>query len=547
MKHIFPYLLFATPFVAYANESTNITNEFNKFQQQNKQQLEQIQRDKQQAWISQHQYQNAPKAENLSDLSQQCLPYQELKIIGTTLIDSSSFTPKVGECINEARLNKLSQDLTKAYLEKGYIHNPFKFEDDNSGVLVMRVTEGKIAKINSNSSRLNLVMLTPNMIGKALNVKDLDQALDQANRMSGSQVTVDVLPDSEGNIELQFVNEERSRIGGHIGIDNFASKRHQRWQMKGGVYIDSPLGLSDTLSVNISNTLHALQHNFNRSASLFYSLPYGYWNFSLFGAVSQFQTRIPLQYTTAEQKGHSTQLGLKADYTAHRGENHISTLYSQLNYYRNKSYFQGSLIDLQSPTLSSTQFGINHIQIFPKATLVIDVNYERGLTWFNAIRNQGRDQPEGQFNKWNTDFQLSYYYTLNDQLFHHQHNLSGQYSSNYLPAIKQADLLSRYTVRGFNDLSSSAEKSLILQNNFGWVHNQNNWQIEPYLLFDLGIIKNTSAYSHSEKALSYGIGAKIQIGNRASINLEWATGRYFQSKAIINQERSINLSTILRY
>ncbi|MDH2997130.1 hemin-binding protein [Pasteurellaceae bacterium LFhippo2] len=547
MKPRFPYLLLITPFFVYSNENQNMVSEFHKFQQQNQQQIEQIQRVKQQTWISQHQYQNTPETQEIADLSQHCLPYNKLEVLGTTLIDPSSFVPKVGECINEVRLNQLSQALTKAYLEKGYIHNPFRFEDDNSGTLFVRVTEGKVAQINSNSSRLNLTMLTPNMIGKALNVKDLDQALDQANRMSGSQVTVDVLPDTEGNIELKFVNDEKSRIGGYLGIDNFASKRHQRWQMQGGLYIDSPFGLSDTLNIGISHTLHSLKHNFNRAISLSYSVPYGYWNFNLFGSTSQFQTQIPLQTITAIQKGHSTLLGLKADYTAHRGENHISNLYSQLNYYRNKSYFQDSLIALQSPTLTSLQFGANHIQIFSKATLVADLSYEKGLTWFNATHNQGKDQPEGQFNKWNADLQLNYYYNLKNQLFHHQHNLAGQYSSNYLPAMKQADLLSRYAIRGFNDISSSAEKSLILQNNFGWVHQQNNWQIEPYLLFDLGMIKNTSDNADTEKALAYGVGTKFQFNNRANIYLEWATGRYFQSKSIINQERSINLSTILRF
>ncbi|VEH65918.1 Hemolysin transporter protein shlB precursor [Rodentibacter pneumotropicus] len=131
-----------------------------------------------------------------------------MKFVGFHLIDPLPFAPKKNECLNEERLNRLSQDLTSAYLALGYVYNPFQFEDDGSGKLTMRVTEGKVSLLSSNSERLNFTMLFPNILGKPLNIKDLDQALDQANKMPGSKVSVDVLPTKNGEIELSFVNEE---------------------------------------------------------------------------------------------------------------------------------------------------------------------------------------------------------------------------------------------------------------------------------------------------------------------------------------------------
>ncbi|MFK5155475.1 POTRA domain-containing protein [Glaesserella parasuis] len=79
-------------------------------------------------------------------------------------------------------------------MDKGYIHNPFQFEDDGSKTLILRVTEGKVAKLTGGSSQVNLAMLFPNIVGQPLNIKELDQGLDQANRLSSNQVSVDVLP-----------------------------------------------------------------------------------------------------------------------------------------------------------------------------------------------------------------------------------------------------------------------------------------------------------------------------------------------------------------
>lgn len=97
----------------------------------NQQQLQQFQRQQQNRWLELHQFQappseNAPIEENLSDV---CLPYQRLQIVGTTLIDPTPLLPLPYGCLNENRLNQLSRDLTQAYLNAGYVYNPFQFEE----------------------------------------------------------------------------------------------------------------------------------------------------------------------------------------------------------------------------------------------------------------------------------------------------------------------------------------------------------------------------------------------------------------------------------
>ncbi|NEN75506.1 ShlB/FhaC/HecB family hemolysin secretion/activation protein [Pelistega sp. NLN82] len=531
------------PAFVWANNTNNtsllsLQNEFNRFQQETKYQNEQLQQTQQQRWIEQHQYQAKPSVSSQTDLSQVCLPYNTIQFKGFTLIDPIPFAPKANECLNEARLNQLSQDITAAYLALGYVHNPFHFEVGSTGQLIMRVTEGKISQFSSNSQRLNFSMLLPQRLGKPLNIKDLDQALDQANKMAGSKVSVDVLPAKNGKIELAFLNEEKARITGHLGLDNTASKRTGRWQVKGGLNIDSPLGLSDSLYLNASHTLKSYRQNVNRSFSFFHTIPYGYWTFSTFGSYSAFKSTIPLRYFSIDQRGYTWQAAIRSDYTFRRNSNAVSTLYTQLERIKSKSYLLDSLITLQSPTLTTAQIGINHLQLFPNGSLIADISYERGLKWWNAMRNQGRDQPQGQFNRWRTEWQLTYFYRINAQLFRQSSRLVGQYSRHYLPAIKQADLMGRYAVRGFNDFAISAEKSVVLQNNIAWLYPYKQGQIEPYIGIDIGIQKTTAKQAKSQKALAYVLGVKM-IQPHWQIQVEWGTGRLFLPNHPIIQERSV--------
>lgn len=341
-------LLLASPLLW----AETIDNQINRAVQESREQLNNLQQQNQQRWIETHRFQTeSDNKQEEADLSQVCLPYSHIKFVGFSLIDPQPFAPKEGECLNEVRLNELNQALTKAYLDKGYIHNPLQFEDDHSGALTLRVKEGTIAKLSSDSKRFNVSQILQNPIGRPLKVQDLDQALDQANRIPGNNVSVDVLPAKNGEIELAFTNEETKPFSGYIGLDNYASKNYNRWQTKAGVSIGNPFGLSDTLSITGSHTLYSTTR-FSRSALLYYSLPYGYWTFNGFISASQFKAPVILENSRWLQNGRTIQAGLNADYVFHRGSNHISTFSTQVERIDSKNRFAGEILNLQSPILN---------------------------------------------------------------------------------------------------------------------------------------------------------------------------------------------------
>ncbi|OOR89634.1 hypothetical protein B0181_06610 [Moraxella caviae] len=514
----------------HANEA--LSNHY----QQNKQAFQQLNQQQQQRWFAQHSFQKND-TDTSNDFSELCLPYKQIEFVDFHLIDPTPFALRPDECINEARLNQLSRSITQAYVEKGYIHNPFQFEDHQTGNLILRVTEGKVSQIRAEAP-LNTTMLFPNLVGKPLNIHDLDQGLDQANRLAMNEVSVDVLPSSNGEIELVFVNEPKSPISGFIGLDNNSIRQYDRWQARMGLTWDNPLGLEDSLYLGLNHTLNGTNRNVSRSSSLFYSVPYGYWTFNAYLSASQFHSDLPLTYHTVRQKGRTIQSGLKADYVVSRGSNYISTLSAALDRVDSKVRFESGILALQSPKYTSTTASFNHLQLIENGSISANVSYKRGLKWDTNVQSTDRNQPQAQFNLWQASADVHLYPRWREQIFHQQHRLTMQYSNNYLPAIEQADLTSRYAVRGFNDYSWSAEKNMVLQNQFGWIKPISNWQLEPYFLFDIGVQKSSGIGTHHQKALAYGVGINASHPHWRA-NVEWATGRAFGEQPPLMQERSV--------
>lgn len=496
--------------------------EINRFYQESRQQKESGRLEQQRLQLSQRRYQAVSDiAENVSE-NTACLPYSELYFRGVNAIDHRPFVLKES-CINEVKLNQISREITRAYLNKGIIHTPFHF-DTSGNRLVMVVNEGRIARMETNSKRVNLDTLLPNKRGSVVKIQDLDQALDNANMMKGSRVTLDVLPEKNGDVTLKWVNQEERRIKGEVELNNFASKSYQRWQNRIVLSVDSPLGLSDVLNLNITHTLKGFSQ-FSRSLSLAHSIPYGYWRFNLQGSLAQFKQQITLPNNQIEQQGRTIQAGGGVDYVAMRGKNFVTTLSGKVEHINSKNRFAESVLRVQSPRLSAYQIGINHLQLFPNGAVNGSIFYKQGTSWFNALSNQGSDQPEGDYAKWQAEVYFQHYHHIGEQVFRQHHRLSAHYSQNYLPAIEQADLTGRNAVRGIRDNTFSAEQNIVLRNQLDWLTSWQALDISPYVGWDIGFARTSDSQSPHQQARGYVIGLNVSSPQNWNALVEWASGR----------------------
>ncbi|MEJ8674189.1 ShlB/FhaC/HecB family hemolysin secretion/activation protein [Chromobacterium amazonense] len=422
-----------------------------------------------------------------------CLPVTGLRLAGITLLthqEVAALGLPQGDCLDVGELNRFSRALTALYLDKGYIAARVLAEGPNAnGVLTLRALEGRVAAIRSDDAALRPGNLFPGMLGKPLNVHDLDQGLDQANRLRSNHATVDVLPgDGIGDSILQLHNRPDSRLAGGLTLDNTGRASTGRIQAGANLGWDNVTGWSDFLSLSAQTTTENPATRHSRSESLFYSLPYGYWTASAFASRSDYLNPLQLAYSAVQLSGSTAQSGLRLDRVLTRDQGHILTADLQLTQKRVRNYLQDAEIPVSSPSLTVLEAGVSRMTVLPGGVLQLEGGLQRGTRWMGADAQDTRfpGTPNPQFLKLRLSANWLQTIAWPGGPFQLQSSLSGQASRDRLPGVEQLDIADSSAVRGFRNNALSAETAWYWRNTLSRRWQLGGFAVTPRLGFDGG-------------------------------------------------------------
>ncbi|WP_145594824.1 ShlB/FhaC/HecB family hemolysin secretion/activation protein [Yersinia aleksiciae] len=448
---------------------------------------------------------NAPELENI----EQCLPINGVYIQGITLLtpaDLNNLTALPEQCIGSENVNLLARELTHIYLTKGYITARVQFIPPNAeGALGLDVTEGFIEEFESDDPELDGEKLFPNMIGEPLNISQLDQGLDQANRLPSNKVTVDILPGTlPGGSILKLSNIRSQPWHLTTSLDNYGNEHTGKWLSRNTFSFDNPLGLSDSISLNITGTTDSPKKNHSRAYSLFYSVPYGALTFSGFGSYSEYLYPVKLQFNTIELQGNTQQHGLRTDYVFYRDQDQINGLSAQLTYKQAENYLDDQKISVSSPTLTVFELGVNHLQILPTGIFNVNFSIEQGLTLLGADQNLSASYQDSQFSKAKLAITSNQYFKLFDDFYLFSNQFYGQYTHDRLPGTEWISITDSSAIRGFSRNTLSADNGWYLQNTLSHNIALGDITLTPRLGFDIGRIQQQQQNWASAMGISAG-------------------------------------------
>ena len=239
-------------------------------QQQQQRDLQQLQLEQRKRQLERGAFGPAPVTPAIPQTvtpDERCWPLSGTRIGGVTLIDSDKLNarikPLLAPCMGVGQINHLLATITAIYVEKGYIASrPYLVSAPAAGQsLDIRIDEGYIESIElaDQSLPVSLGGAFPGMLGGPLNLRDLEQGLDQLNRLRSVDLTADIAPGSQPGASRIIL---RSRTTGHsrwalnAGIDNLGSASTGRDRDTLSLSLDSPLELNDLLSLSASDTLN---------------------------------------------------------------------------------------------------------------------------------------------------------------------------------------------------------------------------------------------------------------------------------------------------
>ncbi len=244
--------------------------------------------------------QGAPAAADASGDDERCFEIRRIELEGAGHLGESArrqlLAPYQGRCLGVGQLNALLKAVTDHYLDRGYVTTRAYLpqQDLASGTLRIIVVEGRLEGLDSSAlaSPRELTMSFPGRTGELLDLRELEQLVDQLSRLPSRQAQLELVPGSEvggSRVRLKGERDKPWRVSATRNNDGDVSTGEQ--QMGLGLDWDSPLGLADQLNLRANRDAVTDRWRHSDSQSLFYSLPWGWWTFTYGYSQSDYRTR----------------------------------------------------------------------------------------------------------------------------------------------------------------------------------------------------------------------------------------------------------------
>ncbi|WP_276574462.1 POTRA domain-containing protein, partial [Pseudomonas tohonis] len=131
-----------------------------------------------------------------------CFDIRSIRLQGASLIAASRqrelLKPFENQCLDSGRLNELLKAITQHYIDKGYVTSRAYLpqQDLADGELDVIVVEGKLEGLDSSAiaSDRELAMASPAGNGGVLDLREMEQLVDQINRLPSRPAQLELVP-----------------------------------------------------------------------------------------------------------------------------------------------------------------------------------------------------------------------------------------------------------------------------------------------------------------------------------------------------------------
>lgn len=424
-----------------------------------------------------------PKPEEKEIPEGQCFDVKTIELKDATILSEKEknklIAPHLNSCMDIAAINQLMREITNYYFDKGYITTRVAVpqQDLNDGSLELLVVEGRIEEIilNENTWRDKLQVKTafPFPHGKILNLRDIEQALDQFNRLLSSNATMQLEPGSKDGYSKIIITDDaqlKNRVS--FGFNNSGQSSTGKNRATFIANHDNILGLGDYLSFGYNkDTADDGGELGNEVLSGQLAIPFGYWTLSGNVSHSEYRTTIRGTNQTFGSYGETTSGGFSLNRVLHRDQNSKTSATTGLTHKNTIAFIEGTEMPTGTRALSIARFSADHTHRVWNSILYGSLGYERGLDAFGAREdgsNLTYNNPRAQFDKFTIDTSVYKPFEVKKVNLAYRILASGQYSPDPLFSSEQLNIGDRYTVRGFQAESIAGDMGGYIRNEIIW-------------------------------------------------------------------------------
>ncbi|AJQ28774.1 ShlB/FhaC/HecB family hemolysin secretion/activation protein [Pelosinus fermentans] len=404
--------------------------------------------------------------------------------------------PYQGQKIGKDGINLIVKRLTNALIARGYTTTRIGIpeQDLSSGTLKLMLVPGIIRNIHFTNpdTRANWYTAFPTRPGNILNLRDLEQGLEQIKRVPSQDADMQISPgenpgESDVNITMKSSNPFRMTLS----LDDSGSKSTGKIQASTSLSFDNLFGLNDLFYISFNKDAQQEGDQYGtRGNSYQFSVPYGYWTFTLSGSSYNYHQTIRGANETFLSSGKSDNTEFRVQRLIHRDQQSKTSLEFGIIKKHSKSFIADTEIDSQRKNVTANEIGISHRQYFGKTVLDVKLDHRQGVPWFNAQpETGGANDLTTRYKLWTLDTTISTPMKIGSVEGKYSFTFSGQYTKDLLYTADYFSIGNRYTVRGFDgEQTLLAEKGFYIRNEWSMPVAQGK---EAYIGLDYGQVSGS--------------------------------------------------------
>lgn len=442
-----------------------------------------------------------------------CFPIKDIELKGADSLPPSDrerlLKPYIGQCLGVSQLNELLKAITDYYLGKGRVTSRAYLpqQDLSSGHLQVLVVEGKLEALRSAEgstvTERELAMAFPGKVGEALNLREIEQLVDQLNRLPSKQAQMELTPGKQvGGSDVVVKNTAQKPWRASLSRNNDGQKSTGEQQWGAGLEWDSPLGLGDQLMLRGGHDAMSDHQKTSKNTMLYYNVPWGWWNFSYTYSESDYRTYGRTDDYKYKQDGDNQNHQLRAERVIHRDDVSKTSVNVGLAHLRTNNYVLDVRTAPSSNRLSELQLGINHGRRIGNAFVNLDLGMQNGIGLFDAQSQEERDsigrrQPNSRYRKYTATVSYLQPFSLWGESFSFSSLATGQRSEDPLFSPQRMSLGGSASVRGFKDQLLTGDSGGYWRNEVRWARPVTLDWMRPAFFeygasvgYDQGVIRN---------------------------------------------------------
>ncbi|SEL69918.1 Hemolysin activation/secretion protein [Variovorax sp. YR750] len=466
-------------------------------------------------------------------------------VVGDLSGPESNDSP-VGRCLGTAGVNVVLARAQQAVIARGFVTTRVLAapQDLSTGTLTLSLVPGRIAGIrtrpDSSSTLLGnsalLATAIPARPGELLNLRDIEQGLENLKRAPTAEADIQIEPSTAPNskpgdsdLVVKYVQSKKWRAT--LSLDDSGTEATGRYQTGATLSLDNPFGLNDLFYVsanhNINNHVFGDPAKGTEGQTVHYSLPYGYWLLGLTASNSQYHQSVAGLNQDYVYAGKTNNAEVKLSRLVYRDQSRKTSVAIKGWRSESRNFVDDTEVEVQHRVVGGWELSLNHKEYLGEATLEGTLAYKRGTGGFGS-----RTAPEEEFGEgtsrlklYTADISLNAPFKLNVggnvQKLRYSGLIRAQWNRTPLTPQDRFAIGGRYTVRGFDgETSLMGERGWLIRNDIGWAVGQSG--AELYVGADYGHVGGRSTVDLLGRSLA---GAVIGVrGQWSKLSYDFFVG-----------------------